>query len=62
MPKRIKNRVPQFLSFTSGNEKSNNYYSISYLSDQGQTIADKVQRFTGTARNTYFLSEKFTFG
>jgi TonB-linked SusC/RagA family outer membrane protein len=50
------------LSFTSGNEKSNNYYSISYLSDQGQTIADKVQRFTGTARNTYFLSEKFTFG
>ncbi|MFY0653248.1 MAG: SusC/RagA family TonB-linked outer membrane protein [Cyclobacteriaceae bacterium] len=50
------------LSFTSGNEKSNNYYSISYLNDQGQTISDKVQRFTGTARNTYFLSDKFTFG
>ncbi|MEQ8302675.1 MAG: SusC/RagA family TonB-linked outer membrane protein [Cyclobacteriaceae bacterium] len=50
------------LSFTSGNEKSNSYYSISYLNDQGQTIADKVQRFTGTARNTYFLSDKFTFG
>lgn len=50
------------LSFTSGNEKSNSYYSVSYLNDQGQTIADKVQRFTGTARNTYFLSEKFTFG
>ncbi len=50
------------LSFTSGNEKSNSYYSISYLNDQGQTIADKVQRFTGTARNTYFLSDLFTFG
>ncbi|MBV6644357.1 MAG: SusC/RagA family TonB-linked outer membrane protein [Cyclobacteriaceae bacterium] len=50
------------LSFTAGNEKSNSYYSISYLGDQGQTIADKVNRFTGTARNTYFLSEKFTFG
>lgn len=50
------------LSFTSGNDKSNSYYSISYLNDQGQTIADKVQRFTGTARNTYFLSDKFTFG
>lgn len=50
------------LSFTSGNDKSNSYYSISYLADQGQTIADKVQRFTGTARNTYFLSDLFTFG
>ncbi|MEP2667402.1 MAG: SusC/RagA family TonB-linked outer membrane protein [Cyclobacteriaceae bacterium] len=50
------------LSFTSGNDKSNSYYSVSYLGDQGQTIADKVQRFTGTARNTYFLSDLFTFG
>ncbi|HEY5691304.1 MAG TPA: SusC/RagA family TonB-linked outer membrane protein [Cyclobacteriaceae bacterium] len=50
------------LSFTSGNDKSNSYYSISYLTDQGQTIADKVQRFTGSARNTYFLSDAFTFG
>ena len=50
------------LSFTSGSEKSNSYYSLSYLNDQGQTIADKVQRFTATARNTYFISDKFTFG
>ena len=50
------------LSFTTGNDKSNNYYSISYLNDQGQTIADQVKRFTGTARNTYFLSDQFTFG
>jgi len=50
------------LSFTTGGEKSNNYYSVSYLNDEGQTIADRVQRFTGTARNTYFLSDRFTFG
>ena len=50
------------LSFTAGSEKSNSYYSISYLGDEGQTIADNVNRFTGTARNTYFISEQFTFG
>ncbi|MEM9328489.1 MAG: SusC/RagA family TonB-linked outer membrane protein [Bacteroidota bacterium] len=50
------------LSFTAGSEKSNSYYSLSYLGDQGQTVADKVNRFTATARNTYFLSDQFTFG
>ncbi len=50
------------LSFTAGSEKSNSYYSISYLHDQGQTIADQVKRFTGTARNTYFISDQFIFG
>ncbi len=50
------------LSFTAGSEKSNSYYSISYLDDQGQTVADKVTRVTGTARNTYFISDLFTFG
>lgn len=50
------------LSFTAGSEKSNSYYSISYLDDQGQTIADHVKRVTATARNTYFLSDQFTFG
>ncbi len=50
------------LSFTAGSEKNNSYYSISYLGDEGQTIADKVNRFTGTARNTYFISDQFTFG
>ena len=50
------------LNFTTGTEKTSNYYSISYLNDQGQTIADRVQRLTGTARNTYFISDKFSFG
>ncbi|WP_422359190.1 SusC/RagA family TonB-linked outer membrane protein [Reichenbachiella sp.] len=50
------------LSFTSGTDKSNSYYSISYLNDAGQTIADQVQRLTASSRNTYFLSDIFTFG
>ncbi|WP_084190302.1 SusC/RagA family TonB-linked outer membrane protein [Reichenbachiella agariperforans] len=50
------------LSFTSGTEKSTNYYSISFLQDDGQTIADQVQRLTATARNNYFVSDKFNFG
>lgn len=50
------------LSFNSGTEKMTSYYSISYMDDEGQTIADDVQRLTATARNTYFLSDKFTFG
>ncbi|WP_179213301.1 SusC/RagA family TonB-linked outer membrane protein [Ekhidna lutea] len=50
------------LSFMAGSEKSNSYYSISYLHDQGQTLADQVKRFTGTARNTYFISDQFIFG
>ncbi|MEQ8470157.1 MAG: SusC/RagA family TonB-linked outer membrane protein [Marinoscillum sp.] len=50
------------VSFTAGSEKSNSYYSISYLNDQGQTVADNVSRVTASARNTYFLSDIFTFG
>ncbi len=50
------------LSFTAGNEKSNSYYSISYFDDNGQTIADRVERVTGTARNTYYISDQFSFG
>jgi TonB-linked SusC/RagA family outer membrane protein len=50
------------LDFTTGSEKASSYYSISYLNDQGQTIADAVQRVTGTARNTFFVSDAFSFG
>lgn len=50
------------VSFTSGNEKSNSYYSLSYLNDEGQTIADKVERITGSARNSYAISDNFSFG
>lgn len=50
------------LDFTTGTPKNNNFFSFSYMNDQGQTIADNVQRFTGTARNTFFISDAFTFG
>jgi len=50
------------LSFTTGKENSTNYFSLSYLNDQGQTIADQVQRITATSRNTYFISDVFNFG
>ena len=50
------------MSFTSGNEKSNSYYSIGYMHDAGQTIADNVQRLTASAKNSYFVSDQFKFG
>lgn len=50
------------LDFTSGGDKSNSFYSLSYLNDNGQTIADAVQRITGTARNSFFISDVFSFG
>ena len=48
------------LSFTSGTEKHNSYYSLSYLHDNGQTIADNVKRFSGTARNSFQFTNKFS--
>lgn len=47
------------VSFTSGTEKHNSYYSLSYLHDNGQTIADNVKRFSGTAKNTFQFTPKF---
>ncbi len=48
------------LSFTAGNEKHNSYYSVSYLHDNGQTIADNVKRYAGTAKNTFYFSDKLS--
>jgi TonB-linked SusC/RagA family outer membrane protein len=48
------------VSLTSGSEKQNSYYSISYLHDNGQTIADQVKRYSGTAKNTFFFSDKLS--
>jgi len=50
------------LDFTSGSAKHNSFFSLSYMNDQGQTIADNVQRVTGAARNTFFISDAFSFG
>ncbi|MDQ2658724.1 MAG: SusC/RagA family TonB-linked outer membrane protein, partial [Bacteroidota bacterium] len=48
------------VSLTSGNEKHNSYYSLSYLHDNGQTIADNVKRFSGTAKNSFIFTPKFS--
>jgi TonB-linked SusC/RagA family outer membrane protein len=48
------------VSFTSGTEKQNNYYSISFLDDNGQTIADNVKRYSGTAKNSFLFSKRFS--
>jgi TonB-linked SusC/RagA family outer membrane protein len=48
------------VSFTGGSEKQNSYYSLSYLHDNGQTIADNVKRYSGTAKNTFFFSDKLS--
>ena len=48
------------VSLTTGNEKHASYYSISFLKDNGQTIADNVKRYSGTAKNTFYLSPKLS--
>lgn len=48
------------VSFTSGSDKSNSYYSVSYLNDNGQTIADNVKRYAGTAKNSFYFSNKLS--
>jgi len=47
------------VSLTSGTEKHNSYYSLSFLNDNGQTIADHVKRYSGTAKNSFQFSNKF---
>ncbi|MBT1705689.1 SusC/RagA family TonB-linked outer membrane protein [Chryseosolibacter indicus] len=48
------------VSLTSGTEKHTSYYSISYLHDNGQTIADNVKRYAGTAKNSFQFSKRFS--
>ena len=48
------------ISLTSGTEKHNSYYSLSFLNDNGQTIADNVKRYSGTAKNSFQFTNKFS--
>lgn len=50
------------LSVSSGTEKSQSYFSTSYLGDNGWTIADKVNRYTLNYRNNYKFNERLTGG
>jgi TonB-linked SusC/RagA family outer membrane protein len=48
------------VSLTTGSEKHNSYYSLSFLNDNGQTIADQVKRYAATAKNSFQFSKKFS--
>ena len=47
------------VSFTGGGEKNAFYASLSYFSDPGWSIAEKVDRLTFNLKNTFYLSDKF---
>ncbi len=46
------------LSFTTGTDKHTSYYSLSFLNDNGQSVADKVKRYIGTAKNSFQFTKK----
>jgi TonB-linked SusC/RagA family outer membrane protein len=50
------------LSISSGTEKSQLYFSTSYLQDNGWSVADQVRRFTGNARANFNISNKLSIG
>ncbi|GEO03305.1 SusC/RagA family TonB-linked outer membrane protein [Adhaeribacter aerolatus] len=50
------------LSISSGTEKSQLYFSTSYLQDNGWSLADQVKRFTGNARANFNISDKISIG
>ncbi|WP_143307648.1 SusC/RagA family TonB-linked outer membrane protein [Chitinophaga vietnamensis] len=50
------------LSISSGTDKSQLYFSTSFLNDNGWTVGDKVKRFTGNARANFNISPKLTVG
>jgi TonB-linked SusC/RagA family outer membrane protein len=50
------------LSISFGTDKSQSYFSTSYLDDNGWTIVDKVKRYTLNFRNNYKLSDKVSVG
>ncbi|QCR22655.1 SusC/RagA family TonB-linked outer membrane protein [Pontibacter sp. SGAir0037] len=50
------------LSISSGTEKSQMYFSTSYLQDNGWTVADQVKRFTGNARANFNVSDRLSIG
>lgn len=50
------------LSVSSGTDKSQLYYSTSFLHDNGWSVADQVKRFTANVRANFNVSEKISFG
>lgn len=50
------------LSISFGTDKSQSYFSTSFLSDNGWTVADNVNRYTLNFRNNYKVSDKVQIG
>ncbi len=50
------------ISISSGSDKSRSYASISFLNDDGWTVADGVKRYTANLRNDYNISKKVKLG
>jgi TonB-linked SusC/RagA family outer membrane protein len=50
------------LSVSSGTDKSQFYYSTSFLHDNGWSVADQVKRLTGNVRANFNVTDKITFG
>lgn len=48
------------LSFTTGTDKFQNYFSGSFMNDNGQTIGDAVKRYTANARSTVQINNKLS--
>ncbi|MBL1410712.1 SusC/RagA family TonB-linked outer membrane protein [Sphingobacterium faecale] len=48
------------LSVMTGTDRAQNYFSTSMTHDNGQTIADKVKRFTGNIRSNIKISDKLS--
>ncbi len=49
------------VSVTSGTARSQTYFSTSFMNDNGQTLGDKVKRYTANLRNNFRLNNKLSF-
>lgn len=50
------------LSVSTGNEKTQSFFSTSFYNDNGWTVADNVKRYTLNFRNNYNFSDKLSAG
>lgn len=50
------------ISISGGSQRSRSYASLSFLNDEGWTVADKVRRYTANLRNDYKLAENLDLG
>lgn len=49
------------VSVSSGSSNVQNYFSTSFMDDNGQTLGDKVKRFTANARTNFKVNKKLSF-